>query len=136
MILYSLRCGKDHVFDGWFRDAAAYDAQAAAGEIECPICGAVDIGKAPMAPRVAASREPEQANPAAEMRRKLIELRHHVEQNCDHVGDRFAEEARKIHYGEVEKRDIYGAATDQEAHELKEEGVSFGRIPWIDHYEN
>jgi hypothetical protein len=136
MILYSLRCRKDHVFEAWFRDAAAYDAQAATGEIECPSCGDTRIGKAPMAPRLAASRQADRPNPATELRRKLIQLRHHVEQNCEPVGDRFAEEARKIHYGEVEKRDIYGAASDDEAHALKEEGISFGRIPWIERHDN
>ncbi len=135
MILYSLRCGKDHEFEGWFRDAAGYDAQAAAGEIECPACGDTGIAKAPMAPQISAPRHPAEPSPV-EIRRKLTAFRRHVEENCEHVGDRFAEEARKIHYGEIEKRDIYGAATDTEARELHDEGVPFGRIPWIEHQEH
>lgn len=135
MILYSLRCGKEHRFEGWFRDAAGYDAQAAAGEIECPRCGDTHIAKAPMAPQIAPRRQPADPSPI-EIRRKLKELRSFVEGNCEHVGDRFAEEARKIHYGEIEKRDIYGAATDAEARELKDEGVPFSRIPWIEHQEH
>ena len=136
MILYSLRCGKDHQFEGWFRDAAGYDSQAATGEIACPVCGDSDVAKAPMAPQISAAREPAAPHPEVELRRGLKCLRRYVEQNCDHVGDRFAEEARKIHYGEIEKRDIYGAATDDEARELKDEGVPFGRIPWIEHQEH
>ncbi len=136
MILYSLRCGKEHQFEGWFREAAGYDAQAAAGEIACPVCGDTDVAKAPMAPQISAAREPAPPDPAVEVRRGLMRLRRHVEENCDHVGDRFAEEARKIHYGEIEKRDIYGAATDDEARDLKDEGVRFGRIPWIEHQEH
>lgn len=135
MILYSLRCGKEHRFEGWFRDAAGYDAQAAAGEIECPRCGDTNIAKAPMAPQIAPRRQPADPSPI-EIRRKLKALRRYVEENCEHVGDRFAEEARKIHYCEIEKRDIYGAATDAEARELKDEGVPFSRIPWIEHQEH
>ncbi len=136
MILYSLRCGKDHQFEGWFRDADGYDAQAAAGAIECPKCGDTGIVKAPMAPKISASRKPDRPNPEAKIRRELKTLRRYVERNCEHVGDRFAEEARKIHHGEIEKRDIYGAATDSEARDLKEEGIAFGRIPWIEHQEH
>jgi hypothetical protein len=66
-----------------------------------------------------------------EMRETLIKLRKQVEENCDHVGDKFAEEARKIHYGESEKRGIYGETTEKEAEELAEEGIEFGRLPWI-----
>ena len=133
MILYSLRCGKEHEFEGWFRDAAGYDAQAAAGAVECPKCGDTGIVKAPMAPKIAVSRQP---NPEAKIRRELKQLRRYVERNCDHVGGQFAEEARKIHYGEIEKRDIYGAATDSEARELRDEGIAFGRIPWIETQEH
>jgi hypothetical protein len=63
--------------------------------------------------------------------RELVELRRKVEEKCDYVGDRFAEEARRIHYGEIEKRDIYGEATETETTELKEEGIVVERIPWV-----
>ena len=65
------------------------------------------------------------------MRTMLVELRRQVETNCDYVGERFAEEARKIHYGEVDPHGIYGEATAEESHELAEEGITFGRIPWF-----
>jgi hypothetical protein len=66
-----------------------------------------------------------------ELREALLKVRAEVEKNCDHVGDKFAEEARKIHYGESDKRGIYGETTDEEAEALAEEGIEFGRLPWI-----
>jgi hypothetical protein len=136
MILFDLKCGEGHVFEAWFRNSGAYDAQAAANEIACPICGDTRIEKAPMAPRIGKSRqEVEKTETAAQRRaevmRDLVELRRKVEENCDYVGDRFAEEARRIHYGEVEERGIYGEATEAETTELKEEGIEVGRIPWV-----
>jgi hypothetical protein len=136
MILFDLKCGEGHVFEAWFRNSGAYDAQAAAGEIACPVCGDIRIEKAPMAPRIGKSRqEVEKTETAAQRRaevmRELVELRRKVEENCDYVGNRFAEEARRIHYGEVEDRGIYGEATEAETTELKEEGIEVGRIPWV-----
>ncbi len=128
MILFTLRCSADHEFEAWFRDGAAYEAQAAAGEIACPECGDTTVVKAPMAPSVARTR----AEPSpAEVRRALQTLRRHVETNCDYVGDKFAEEARKIHKGESERRGIYGEATPQESRELADEGIEVARIPWV-----
>lgn len=146
MILFELKCASDHRFEAWFRDGAAYDAQAAAGTIACPLCGDTQVGKAPMAPRIAKRRgepaEPAKAVPAtapddkavalqAEMLRQLGELRRTVEENCDYVGDRFAEEARRMHYGETDPRGIYGEASAKDVAELKEEGVTIHRIPWL-----
>jgi hypothetical protein len=132
MIVFNLKCGEGHVFQAWFRDGAAYDAQAAAGEVTCPACGDVRVAKAPMAPRIARSRgERRRVELMTELRRELGELRRHIEKTCDDVGDRFAEESRRMHYGEIERRDIYGEATEAEAEALSEEGVAFARIPWL-----
>lgn len=159
MILFELKCTADHRFEAWFRDGAAYEAQAAAGTISCPVCGDSAVTKAPMAPRIVKSRSKAPAEPAgnlapgpapgprpggedrrspevpaevqAEVRRQLAELRRSVEENCDYVGDRFAEEARRIHYGETDPRGIYGEATPGDVEELKEEGVTIHRIPWL-----
>ena len=170
MILFVLKCTTDHRFEAWFRNGDAYETQAAARAIACPVCGDTHITKAPMAPRIAKggrSRDdgprdgdaqeaapaapsggaPAPAAPpvpavpslppevrerfAAEVMRQLTEIRRTVEENCDYVGDRFAEEARRIHYGETDPRGIYGEATAKEAEELEEEGVTFGRIPWL-----
>lgn len=134
MILFELRCGNDHHFEGWFRDNAGYDAQAAAGEIACPVCGDTRIAKAIMAPSLnkATGQALDVKDMAREMRRLLGEIRQKVEDNCDYVGDRFADEARKIHYGEVEPRGIYGESTPEQAEALEEEGVAIHRIPWVE----
>ncbi len=148
MIVYSLVCAKSHRFDAWFRDSATYDSQAARRAVACPECGSTKVAKAPMAPRLSrgAAGEPEEkketppqppagaeapASAEATTRKALLALRQEVEANCEYVGERFPEEARKIHYGEVVRRDIYGEAKDEEAAALAEEGVAFRRIPWL-----
>ncbi|MSP87828.1 MAG: DUF1178 family protein [Alphaproteobacteria bacterium] len=157
MILYDLICGKGHGFEGWFRDGKTYDQQARGGKVACPICGNRKVKKAIMAPRLSrgaaapAERAPtaapaqaaapaesqavmvsdEAKAKAAELLNAMRELRSHVEANSDYVGDRFAETARQIHYGETDKRNIYGEASEDDARELHEEGISFQRIPWV-----
>jgi hypothetical protein len=131
MILFSLRCASGHEFEAWFRDSGGFEAQQTAGEIPCPECGDTKVEKALMAPNIARSgRRPPALSPA-QMRAALVELRRQVETNCDYVGERFAEEARRIHYHEVDSRGIYGEATAEESKELADEGISFGRIPWV-----
>lgn len=135
MIVYDLKCAQGHGFEAWFRDSAACDRQIAADEVACPACGAAEVEKAVMAPNLARGkgRGPalqEQAA-AAEARKALLALRHQVEANCDYVGQRFPEEARRIHYGETDPRGIYGESTAEEAKALEEEGVKVGRIPWL-----
>ncbi len=131
MILFTLRCAKDHEFEAWFRDSAGFEALHDAGEIACPHCGDRSVQKSVMSPRLARNREPPPAAALAEMRKTLVEMRRQIETNCDYVGPRFAEEARRIHYGEVDPRGIYGEATDAESRELADEGIKFGQIPWI-----
>lgn len=141
MIVFNLKCRKDHGFEAWFRDSASFDAQVAAGSVRCPVCGSKKVAKALMAPHVAKGTRAEagaetgaEANvePAAVRTRKaLLELRRQVEANCDYVGPSFAEEARKIHYRETDRRNIYGEASDQEAKALKDEGVEVSRVPWL-----
>ncbi|CAA7616923.1 DUF1178 family protein [Magnetospirillum sp. UT-4] len=132
MILFELRCGNDHHFEGWFRDNAAYEAQVAAAAVSCPVCGATDVAKAIMAPRLnrATGEALDLAAAAGAMRKVMGEIRKKVEESCDYVGENFAEEARKIHYGETEARAIYGEASPEQARELKEEGVEFHPVPW------
>lgn len=134
MIKYELKCRKDHVFEAWFYDSATYDKQAAGGKIVCPVCNSRKVTKAPMAPRIGKSKGEVAAAEAKEVAvamKALRELRDHVEKNADYVGDQFAEEARKIHYGETDKRNIYGEATKEEAKELTEEGIDVAMIPWV-----
>lgn len=135
MIVFQLNCGKGHSFDIWFKDGGTADRQLARGLVECPECGDRKIGKALMAPRISSKGDKSPAQSMAilakNMREQLVEVRRQVEENCDYVGDRFAEEARKIHYGEAEARGIFGEANDEEHRELAEEGIEVARIPWL-----
>jgi hypothetical protein len=130
MILFDLRCAAGHAFEAWFRDSAAYDAQAADAAIDCPVCGSREVAKALMAPAVRSrpSPDPEQVAQAMKVLRKVQD---HIEKTFDHVGPRFAEEARRIHHGEADRRSIYGEATTSEVEALDDEGIEVGRIPWL-----
>jgi hypothetical protein len=130
MILFDLRCKDGHGFEAWFRDGAAYEDQAAAGAIACPVCGNTEVTKALMAPAVS-SRPKVDVRQAAEAMRLLRKVQNHIEKNFDHVGPRFAEEARKMHYGEAERRSIYGEASTAEAKELRDEGIEVKQVPWL-----
>ena len=133
MIKYSLLCDRDHEFEGWFRDSADYDAQSQSGLLECPVCASADIRKAVMAPAVAGTRKsggsPRKAAFLNEMAAAAARARDYVEKNFDYVGEKFPEEARKIHYGETDPRGIYGEATGREVKELVDEGVSVSPMP-------
>ena len=133
MIVYNLRCSRSHVFEAWFRDSAGYERQAAAGEVSCPVCGSSEVNKAPMAPNIAGAREKpptDSARKRGEVLKRLRALRAEVERTSEHVGERFPEEARKIHYGETEPRSIHGDADRKEADALREEGIDVRVIPW------
>jgi hypothetical protein len=155
MIRYALMCEKGHDFESWFQDSAAFDKQAKRGLVACPLCGSAKVEKAIMAPRLASSKTrkapaeaptpmpaaatPEKAQEKApvamispqeqEFRSKLKELRAHLTKNADDVGQKFPEEARKMHYGESEHRSIYGVASPDDAKELAEEGIEFHPLP-------
>ena len=128
MILYDLQCRSEHLFEAWFKDSATYQSQIAAREVSCPVCGDTKLEKALMAPRVSTGGIGGEG--IARYAAALREMRRQVEGNCDYVGERFPEEARRIHHGEAESRGIYGEASDQEAKALEAEGVEFERIPW------
>ncbi len=130
MIVYNLRCRNAHEFEGWFKDSAAFDAQAKGGKVTCPVCDSRKVDKAIMAPAVAgAKKSAVTETEARQMRQFMTGLRKYVEDNADYVGPHFAEEARKIHYGETEHRHIYGEATIEEAKELVDEGVDVAPLP-------
>ena len=125
MIVFDLRCGAGHVFEGWFGSGADYEAQRARGLVSCPICGAAEVEKAPMAPRLAARAHAEEPSPQA-MKAMLAEmagLQKKLLEKSDNVGDRFSDEARAIHLGEAEARAIHGRATRQDAEELIDDGI-------------
>lgn len=133
MIKYSLICESEHEFEGWFRDSDDFTVQSEKGLLECPLCGAPDVRKAVMAPAIAKRRSTAgSAKRAAflqEMAAAAGRARKYVEDNFDYVGDKFPDEARKIHYGETETRGIYGEATGREVKDLVEEGVSIAPLP-------
>ena len=142
MIHYDLICDKGHAFDGWFRNSSVYDEQAGSGLVTCAHCGSAKVEKQIMAPGIPmkSNRKSDSATKMvaaptdprlAELMNMVREMRKHVEENAEYVGNRFAEEARKIHYGESDKRGVYGQTTDEEAEALAEEGIEFGRLPWI-----
>lgn len=166
MIKYQLVCNSEHTFDSWFASSSAFDALKSAGELTCPSCGSVDVRKAIMAPNVSVSTRRDepvaatpQARPAAavapaqppvptvaldaETRKRLDELvnavreiRRELMEKADNVGPKFAEEARKIHFAEVEPRAIYGQATPEEAQSLLEDGVDFFTLPTLPEDQN
>ena len=150
MIRYALRCDHDHAFESWFQSSSAYESQVKRKLVSCPICGSVKIEKAIMAPRIVGKKGRESAAPAPneateilpqasstplvmaqerELRAKLKELRDHIVKNADNVGESFPNEARKMHYGEIEHRPIYGEASPDEARALIDEGVEVSPLP-------
>ncbi|HEV2561144.1 MAG TPA: DUF1178 family protein [Rhizomicrobium sp.] len=132
MIVYRLQCSKSHLFEGWFNSMAAYDEQAAENKLMCPVCNDRKIEKAIMSPAVP-STVGERKSAAPDMLRQAKQfamgLRKHVEENVEYVGKEFPDEARKIHYGESEERDIYGEASPKEAEALVDEGVEITPLP-------
>ena len=135
MIKYALRCDRTHEFEGWFGSSADYDDQTARGLVECPVCGSTGVSKQIMAPAVAGTKAQRSAEPAVDpkMREMMMtamgEVRRHVEENFDYVGDAFAKEARAIHEGKSEERGIYGEASPSEVKALVEDGVKVAPLP-------
>jgi hypothetical protein len=152
MIRYALRCERDHTFESWFQSSSVYESQVKRKLVSCPVCNSVNVEKAIMAPQIVSKREREKPNPAPapapapaetpatgptpllmaqerELRAKLKELRDHIVSNADNVGERFPTEARKMHYGDIEHRPIYGEASPEEARALIDEGVEVSPLP-------
>ncbi len=136
MIKYTLICDADHAFEIWFSKSSDYDEQAPKGLIECPYCGSTKVEKGIMAPNVSTSRKKEaaqakRAKAMTLMNNAAAKIRKEIEDNCDFVGEKFADEARAIHYGEKPQRAIYGEASPGEAAALHEEGVEIAPLPDI-----
>jgi hypothetical protein len=134
VIHYSLVCDKSHKFDGWFASGAAYEAQKRRGLVTCPICLSAEVDKALMSPAVARSGSEKVSLSIGhpqhnQLRDAMLALRNKVTSEADYVGDKFADEARKIHFKEVDQRGIYGEATREEVAALVEDGVDFMPLP-------
>ncbi len=127
MIRYSLACVGEHEFEAWFSDSKAYDRQRKRKLVECPKCGSTEVHKQIMSPTV---RSSDRAAPAEVVAAKVAaEIRQHIATTHDYVGDKFAEEARSMYYGETETRPVWGQVTPEVAQELVEEGVPALPIP-------
>ena len=129
MIRYDLKCENGDEFEAWFGSIADFDQQADAGLVVCPHCGSSHVSKAPMAPAVRTGRAKEAQKERAVAMAMAAKVREHIKDNFDYVGDKFAEEARKMHAGETEERAIWGEATPEEARELAEEGIPASALP-------
>jgi len=136
MISFDLKCSKGHEFESWFQSGDAFDRLVKAKQVNCPICGDINITKALMAPAVSGTKKNKESNSsittnAVDYMNAMRTIRRQIEENSDYVGKQFAEEARKIHYGEADERNIYGEATKEEADALKDEGIECERVPWV-----
>ena len=149
MIRYNLRCEQGHAFESWFQSSSAYETQEKRKLVNCPSCGSAKVERAIMAPQIVSKKARETAAPAPaastdvtapastslmmaqerELRAKLKELRDHIVKNADNVGERFPNEARKMHYGDIEHRPIYGEASPADAAELIDEGIELHPLP-------
>jgi hypothetical protein len=160
MIKYQLVCDQNHEFEGWFQASAAFDAQAESGLLRCPLCDSDQVKRALMTPNLASPKRrkaieppladlaPKPANPTLAQQlappteseqvkafgaalAKLRQLQQKITKDCRDVGDNFAEEARKIHYGEAEADGIYGRTTHEEREALEDEGIDVLDMPWL-----
>ncbi len=138
MIVYDLTCPDEHRFESWFRNSGVVEKLIKAGQVACPTCGSTKVQKAPMAPRIGKSTslddmaEGKKAELVAAMEKAteaFNQLREVIEKNFDHVGKKFPEEARRIHYGESRRRGIYGDASAEETRALLDEGIEVRVIP-------
>ncbi len=137
MILFDLNCKNLHKFEAWFPSSKQYEEQRKKGLIRCPYCNTSSVKKALMAPSVKVSTSKKNKNKvviqATNNKANLKEIRKikkYIENNTENVGKEFAEEARKIYYGEKKARPIRGEATQDETKNLEEEGVPFSKMPW------
>jgi len=160
MIHYNLRCQDGHTFESWFQSSSAYEQQERRKLVSCPVCGSTGVERAIMAPQIVSKKGRDSAPPSSlpgpasvpapaaetsppaastpllmaqelELRAKLKELRNHIVKNADNVGERFPNEARKMHYGDIEHRPIYGEASPDEARALIDEGVEVMPVPTL-----
>ena len=135
MIRYALTCEHEHGFEAWFGSSADYEDQSVRGLVECPVCASKTVRKQIMAPAVAGARAGPSPEVAAQMKSMMMEaagkVREHVEKNFEHVGDRFAREARDIHDGVAPDRGIYGEASPREVKDLVEDGIKVAPLPGV-----
>ncbi len=146
MKVLNLQCSHGHAFEGWFASHEDYESQRERGLVSCPLCNDAEVSKMPSAPRLnlghgtqdaadtpsaqpaAASQEVAQMTPQ-HLQAAWMKMVRHVMANTEDVGTQFAEEARKIHHGETEQRNIRGQASREETQALLDEGIEILPLP-------
>ena len=136
MIKFDLRCHNDHIFEASFDDSKSFELQKRKKFIECPYCSSTTVFKSIMAPNISpksnsvSKQKRNQEKVYSNYNKQIKRLKEEVEKNCKYVGNKFPEEARKIHYGEKEDIPIYGEASEKESKDLIEEGIPLIRLPF------
>lgn len=145
MKVFNLSCDRDHVFEGWFASADEFDRQLSSALIECPVCASTSVQKLLSAPRLnlgsvqpqqSAGKEPVAMPDSESMRSMMLQMARHIMANSEDVGERFPEEARRIHYEEAPQRSIRGMASKEDAAELKDEGIEVMPVPFANLLKN
>lgn len=138
MIKFSLNCKCGNIFDSWFSSSSEFERLKGKKYLTCPICNSSKITKSLMSPNLNKKSNTRILNNTSEqkVRNKLVEFKKFVEKNCKNVGNKFAQEARKIHYSKKGSKGIYGNATKEETRDLIDEGIEISTIPWIDNDKN
>lgn len=131
MKVLDLQCPHGHRFEGWFASADDFESQLSRKLVECPICGATEVSRMPSAPRLnlSGASEAQPAADMAELQARAMRALREVLEKTENVGERFAEEARRIHYNEAPARSIRGVTTPEDAKALVEEGIDVMPLP-------
>jgi hypothetical protein len=145
MKVLDLKCSHEHRFEGWFASTEEFESQLSRKLVACPVCSATDVSRMPSAPRLNLSSARGEAAPpaqqasnapqaegapeAAALQARALHFMRELIEKTENVGDRFAEEARRIHYNEAPARNIRGVTTPEDAHALLEEGIDVMPLP-------
>ena len=137
MILFDLSCENGHQFEAWFPSSSKYEEQIRKKQVNCPFCETHKVKKSLMAPNLnlsgSSKKTKKQKKAISEknsLEKQIVKFKNYIEKNTENVGKNFAEEARKIYYGEKDSRAIRGETTEAEAKDLAEEGIPFSKLPW------
>ncbi len=140
MIKYNLKCKNNHEFESWFSDSIEFEKLSIKKMIECTFCGTRLIKKSIMSPSVLTNEEKiskkKSLKKIQKMKEDLLKMRNFVEKNFENVGKDFPREVRNIYYDKRKNKNIYGHATDEETEALKDEGIEFTTIPWVNKRDN
>ena len=140
MIKYNLKCNNKHEFESWFSNSNEFEKLKSKNLIECIYCKSKQVDKSIMSPIVLNKDEKIKKDKSLEnfkkVKKELLKMRKFVEKNFENVGKDFPQEVRNVYYNKRENKNIYGHTTQEEAEELKEEGIDIASIPWVDKIEN